>query len=106
MSALSAWLADRRPLAPREPAGRLRVLAADGAGADATEPVARARALTGLGLDALGAARRRPGRVRETAYDLLLADALLTYACEAALDAADPDDLLEALVGAVAASER
>ena len=46
----------------------------------------------------LEASLARPGRVRESAFDLLTADALLTYACEAALESADPDAALQALV--------
>ena len=42
----------------------------------------------------LDEARARPGRVRASAFSLLLADGLLTYACEAALDEADPDAAL------------
>jgi hypothetical protein len=36
--------------------------------------------------------------VRESAFDLLTADALLTYACEAALEAEDPESTLQVLV--------
>jgi hypothetical protein len=35
-----------------------------------------------------------PGRVRENAFHLLAADALLTYACEAALESDDPEAAL------------
>jgi hypothetical protein len=38
----------------------------------------------------LASALSKPGRVREAAFDLLTADALLTYACEAALEGEDP----------------
>jgi hypothetical protein len=47
---------------------------------------------------ALHAAASRPGRVRRSAFDLLAADALLTYACEAALEAADPEQALNRLL--------
>jgi len=50
------------------------------------------------GLAELDRARRAPGRVRESAFHLLAADALLTYACEAALEADDPDACLSELV--------
>lgn len=43
------------------------------------------------GLAELRRARSRPGRVRESALSLLAADALLTWACEAALEAGDPE---------------
>jgi len=41
---------------------------------------------------------RTPGRVRESAFDLLAADALLTYACEAALESPDPEGVLGAIL--------
>jgi hypothetical protein len=41
-------------------------------------------------LEALDQARGSTGRVRESALELLTADALLTYACEAALERPDP----------------
>lgn len=46
----------------------------------------------------LDAARLRPGRDRDAAFELLAADALLTYACEAALEADAPDEALSALI--------
>jgi hypothetical protein len=46
--------------------------------------------LLAAGLGELDAARTTPGRVRSSAFHLLAADALITYACEAALDEADP----------------
>lgn len=49
-----------------------------------------AEALLRAGLDELDAARTAPGRVRQSAFHLLAADALLTYACEAALELDDP----------------
>jgi hypothetical protein len=45
----------------------------------------------------LDAARARPGRVRQSAFDVLTADALITYACEAALASEDPGVALGAL---------
>jgi hypothetical protein len=42
--------------------------------------------------------RRRPGRVRESAFALLVADGLLTYACEAALESEDAEEALERLL--------
>lgn len=47
--------------------------------------------------DRLDAARARPGRIRTSALELLVADALLTYACEAALETEDPATALEAI---------
>lgn len=82
MSGLEPWLALRRPEPPSDLAGALRAAAAPGA---------RVEALTEAGLARLDDARARPGRVRESAFRLLEADALLTYACEAALETDDPD---------------
>lgn len=45
-------------------------------------------------LRALAAALERPGRHREGAFALLAADALLTWACEDAVRAADPETVL------------
>jgi hypothetical protein len=51
----------------------------------------------------LHASRAVPGRVRASAFHLLAADALLTYACEAAMEEADPRaELLETLQQAAA----
>ena len=47
---------------------------------------------------ALRDAKARPGRFRESAYSLLAADALATYAAELAAEAADPEAALRALV--------
>lgn len=60
-------------------------------------PVARARVdrLTRAARDRLDRARARPGRVRASAFELLVADALVTYACEAALETEDPSTALE-----------
>lgn len=63
----------------------------------------RVSALTDLAVGALGSARARPGRIRESAFDLLAADALLTYACEAALESADAEASLLWIVGRVCA---
>jgi hypothetical protein len=46
----------------------------------------------------LEAARERPGRVRGSAFALLTADALVTYACEAALEEHDPAAALASLL--------
>ena len=86
MSALRNWLASRTPAPPdallppvEDASGDPTATLAD-AGA-----LALARALTGQG-------------ERSGAYDLLAADGLLTYACESAAGAADPEaDLLRIL---------
>lgn len=46
----------------------------------------------------LDAARAAPGRVRDSAFDLLVADALLTHASAAALDTVDPEAVWTALL--------
>jgi len=85
VSALDSWLADRRPPPPRDLRSSLRV-DDDGGSFDAVlATAARAR---------LDDARSRPGRIRENAFHLLAADALLTYACEAALESEDPEAAL------------
>lgn len=82
MSELGAWLAGRKPEPPRDLG---RALAGDGMVGPATHVLSEA------GLKRLNQARARPGRVRESAFRLLEADALLTYACEAALESDDPE---------------
>jgi hypothetical protein len=57
------------------------------------------------GLAELGRARAEPGRVRRSAFHLLAADALVTYACEAALEHADPEEALRRVLERVAARE-
>lgn len=69
---------------------------------DTTIPIWEA--LMRAGVDSVDRARAAPGRVRESAYHLLRADALLTYACEAALEDADPAATLGRILGAVGAS--
>jgi hypothetical protein len=51
----------------------------------------------------LDLARAHPGRVRESAFRLLEADALLTYACEAALEAEDPEAALRRVLASTKA---
>jgi hypothetical protein len=64
------------------------------------------RALLLPALEALDRARANPGRVRASAFELLGADALLTYACEAATESDDPTGALEEILRAVAADGR
>jgi len=77
-----AWLSRRQP---RPPEPLLRWLEQYGATGDSPD-----RALLGPALQALDRALLNPGRIRSSAFDLLGADALLTYACEAALESRDP----------------
>ena len=84
MSDLRSWLARRRP---RPPLALARALDA------VLEEPSRdgfVGTLSGGAERALGAALRAPGRVRASAFELLTADALLTYACEAALEGEEP----------------
>ncbi len=100
-----AWLRGRRPAPPAELAAAIdeacAAVAPDGsadrgaAGEDPTDILARAAA------DRLAAALRHPGRVRASAFELLTADALLTYASEAALESSDPVAGLDAIAEAL-----
>lgn len=54
--------------------------------------------LTGAALSALGYATANPGRNRGAAFRLLTGDALLTYACEAALEEENPRGALKELL--------
>jgi hypothetical protein len=107
MTDLDRWLAARRPppppslrralesaLARRRPETAPAQAAPDPAGRTVAERLA------GAGLAALGHVAARPS-TRDTAIDLLAADALITYACEAAVEAeADGDDgAVERLIG-------
>lgn len=78
---LLGWLARRSPPAVFDLAPWLD-------GLPAGSPPARA--LSAAGGRALDRALTRPGRVRASAMHLLAADALITYACEAALETEDP----------------
>lgn len=90
MTDARGFLAARAPTPP-EALGRWL----EGAALDGVEPL---EGLTRAGLDALDSARATPGRVRNSAFHLLAADALLTYACEAALEEEDPARALTRLV--------
>lgn len=61
------------------------------------------RDLVAAGLGALEQAQRRAGRDREAAFRLLAADALLTYACEAATEGADVEGALAEVLTSVTA---
>jgi hypothetical protein len=63
------------------------------------------RGFTEQALDELAGSRAAAGKARESAWHLLAADALITYACEAALDGADPPRAFEDLLGRAAAGE-
>jgi hypothetical protein len=92
VSDMKAWLAERDPPPPPDLA-------------EALEPeiggLSLEASLTEAGLSRLDQALTRPGRIRESAFRLLEADALLTYACEAALDAEDPQGALRRILSAI-----
>jgi len=86
---LREWFTTRRPAAPDEIRERLEDFAS---AAEASVPPGAL--LIAMGMAEMGAARAQPGPVRVSAYHLLLSDALITYAAEAALDEVDPVDAL------------
>ena len=86
MSELERWLEARRPRPPDELAGTL----CDSLGVVSDVGGPRVGALSEAGRAHLEEARSHLGRVRESAFHLLAADALITYACEAALESDDP----------------
>ncbi len=94
MSALADWMASRRPTPPADLAEALRAEDPDGDLDVALSTLASAR---------LAATRSQPGRVRASAFLLLEADALITYACEAALDAEDPEGALRRVLASTSA---
>ena len=68
-------------------------------GVDARMPdVGTMEALLAAAGSALASAARQPGRVREAAFELLVADALVTYACEAALESEAPERALASVL--------
>lgn len=85
-----AFLASRTPRPPEPLARRM-----DGEALDEAAPV---EGLAEAAFRALDEARGAPGRVRGSAYHLLAADALLTWACEAALESPDPEPVLAGLL--------
>lgn len=92
------FLAARRPPAPAPLTAWLAKVQLPGDGAS--------EALLRAGLAELDASRAVPGRVRRSAFHLLAADALLTYACEAALGSGDPRAALVEILQQAAAPRR
>lgn len=92
-----SFLARRQPPAPDALARWLAEGPLEG------EPV---EGLTRRAIAELDRARSAPGRVRASAHHLLAADALITYACEAALDSPDPVAAMEAILRETAREER
>ena len=77
-----AWIRSADPAVPGELARWIR--------APTGEEPPGPDALVEAAVDALRRSLQPAGRPREGAFHLLAADALVTWACEAALDAADP----------------
>ena len=89
---LSDWLRERTPEVPSPFLGELL-------GMDRSRAAVDSLSLTDLGCDAISSALGNLGRQRSAAFDLLVGDALLTYACEAVVqEDADPGAGLEALI--------
>lgn len=98
MSAGQVWLDTRRPPPPDPLAPWLQ--------ADADHAGEVPDALTGKACEALDRACSAPGPVRDSAFHLLAADALLTYACEAAVESSAPEGTLGRILRRVAAVSR
>lgn len=116
MSSLRAWLDGREPRPPADLRERLldavdanardssstadpRRVAEQMDGVDGPVPdVGTMESLLTAAGSALASAASRPGRVREAAFDLLVADALVTYACEAALESEAPERALASVL--------
>ena len=101
MHSPNAWLATRTPPAPDELKAWLKILD-DGANFDGGVASLPGCLVAG-GLAHLDEAVAKPGRDREAAYQLLAADALITYSCEAASEAADVRDVLREVLVRVSA---
>ena len=101
MHSPTAWLATRTPPAPDELKAWLKIPdnGANFDGGAASLP----GCLVAGGLAHLDEAVARPGRRREAAYQLLAADALITYSCEAASEAADVRGVLREVLVRVSA---
>lgn len=91
MTDLRRWLDARRPAPPPDLRDRLASVV-QSTDSDVVDSLA-AEAVA-----ALDGARAATGRIRQSALDLLMSDALFTYACEAALELPDPDAALRRLV--------
>ncbi len=96
------WLAAREPPAPDELKAWLKIRNV-GSDSDGEPDTSVPECLLRAGLLHLEEAVARPGRDREAAYQLLAADALYTYGCEAASEAADVRGVLRDALGRVSA---
>ncbi len=86
MDPLARWLDNRAPPPPDRLRSRFEPV--HGGGASLSEALGR------LAVGHLAEALKLPGRNRAAAFYLLAADALLTYACEAAVEQEDPEAAL------------
>lgn len=104
MRALAEWLSSREPPPPEKLEASLRALrwdrlpAAGSAVAPNVDAPGPVEALAHAGRERLEHALTHVGRERESAFKLLEADALFTYACEAALEAEDPEAALHRIL--------
>lgn len=105
MSSVSDWLEARTP-APPEPLARWMEDVPGLGDGEETSTSGMTGPLLTAGLEELDRARQAPGRVRQSAFHLLAADALLTYACEAALEEPDPEEALMDALRNAGARER
>ena len=92
MSDVDSWLSARRPASPFELAATLR----EKVSSVEEQGMTMADTLSATARACLQQAQSRSRRTREAAFHLLTADALVTYACEAALESADSDATLDA----------
>ena len=93
----AGWLRERRPAPPQELARRLAnegFPIPGGVGADGNADTDLATAA----MKALGRAVEKGRRDRTAALDLLVADGLMTYACEAAAASSDPEARVAAIL--------
>jgi hypothetical protein len=87
---VEGWLGERAPPMPNELEGWIfRALCSGDT---------LVGSLVESGAQELTKALEVSGRVRESAFHLLAADALITYACEAAADEGDPQAALESII--------
>ncbi len=84
------WLGERTPPMPHELEGWIFPALSSGD--------TLVGSLVESGAQELTKALAASGRVRESAFHLLAADALITYACEAAADEGDPEVALESII--------
>jgi hypothetical protein len=94
VSTLQQWLEARKPAPPPDLAAAVTL---------EERPGDRAELLAAEGVARLHLARSRLGRERTSAFRLLEADALVTYACEAALQGDDPEGALRRILASTSA---